>query len=64
MLLQRLLARGRADDNADVISHRLHVYREQTAPLIAHYQELGLLQPVKASGSVEEIGERIRALLE
>jgi adenylate kinase len=64
VLLQRLLARGRADDNADVIRHRLHVYREQTAPLIAHYQELGLLQAVDASGSVEEIGERIRALLE
>ena len=64
LLLQRLLARGRADDNAEVISHRLQVYREQTAPLIAHYQSLGLLQPVEASGSVEEIGERIRALLE
>lgn len=64
VLLQRLLARGRADDNAEVIRHRLHVYREQTAPLIAHYRELGLLQPVEASGSVEEIGERIRSLLE
>ena len=64
VLLQRLLARGRADDNAEVIRHRLHVYREQTAPLIAHYQDLGLLQSVEASGSVEEIGERIHALLE
>lgn len=64
VLLQRLLARGRADDNTEVIRHRLQVYREQTAPLIAHYQTLGLLQAVEASGSVEEIGERIRALLE
>ena len=64
VLIQRLLARGRADDNEAVIRHRLEVYREQTAPLIAHYQELGLLQAVDASGSVEEIGERIRALLE
>lgn len=64
ILLQRLLARGRADDNAEVIGHRLHVYREQTAPLIAHYQELGLLQTVEACGTVEEIGDRIQALLE
>jgi adenylate kinase len=64
VLLQRLLARGRADDNAEVIRHRLEVYREQTAPLIAHYQGLGLLQPVEANGTVEEISARIRALLE
>jgi len=63
VLLQRLLARGRADDNAEVIRHRLHVYREQTAPLIAHYDALGLLQPVEASGTVEEIGARIGDLL-
>ncbi|MEB3157545.1 MAG: adenylate kinase [Cyanobacteriota bacterium] len=64
VLLQRLLARGRADDNAEVIRHRLEVYREQTAPLIAHYQGLGLLQPVEANGTVEEISARLRALLE
>jgi adenylate kinase len=64
LLLQRLLARGRADDNSAVNAHRLQVYREQTAPLIAHYQDLGLLQPVEASGTVEEIGGRIQALLE
>lgn len=63
VLLQRLLARGRADDNTEVIRHRLQVYRQQTAPLIAHYQGLGLLQPVEASGTVEEISDRIQSLL-
>lgn len=64
VLLQRLLARGRADDNEAVIRHRLDVYTEQTAPLIAHYQALGLLQPVEASGTVEEIAARIKSHLE
>jgi adenylate kinase len=64
VLLQRLLARGRADDNEEVIRHRLTVYQEQTAPLIAHYQAQGLLQPVEASGGVEEIAARIGALLQ
>ena len=64
VLLQRLLARGRADDNAEVIRHRLEVYREQTAPLIAHYQGLGLLQPVEANGTVKKISARLRALLD
>jgi adenylate kinase len=64
VLLQRLLSRGRADDNTEVIRHRLEVYREQTAPLIAHYQNHGLLQSVEASGTVEEITARLEALLE
>lgn len=63
LLIQRLLGRGRADDNEDVIRHRLEVYREQTAPLIRYYQDKGLLQAVDANGTVETIAERITALL-
>ena len=63
VLIQRLLSRGRADDNEDVIRHRLEVYREQTAPLIEHYRSKGLLQAVEAAGTVDAIAERIGALL-
>ncbi len=63
VLIQRLLSRGRADDNEAVIRNRLVVYREQTAPLIDHYRSLGLLVGVSASGTVEEITERILAAL-
>jgi adenylate kinase len=63
VLIQRLLSRGRADDNEQVIRHRLEVYREQTAPLIAYYRERDLLQPVEASGTVDAIAERIAGLL-
>jgi adenylate kinase len=62
-LIQRLLGRGRADDNEDVIRNRLEVYREQTAPLIRHYSGQGLLRTVEAAGTVEAVGERIEALL-
>jgi len=62
VLIQRLLSRGRSDDNEQVIRHRLEVYREQTAPLISHYRDLGLLQAVEAAGTVEEIADRIAAL--
>ena len=47
-LVQRLLARGRADDNEEVIRHRLSVYREQTAPLINHYEQRGQLKGCSA----------------
>ena len=63
LLLQRLLSRGRTDDNEAVIRHRLEVYQAQTAPLIGHYRNLGLLESVEASGTVEEIAERIEALV-
>jgi adenylate kinase len=63
VLIQRLLNRGRADDNEAVIRHRLEVYREQTAPLITYYRNAGLLQAVEADGTVDQIAERIEAVL-
>jgi adenylate kinase len=63
VLLQRLLERGRSDDNETVIRNRLEVYRGQTAPLIEHYRGMGLLEAVDAAGTVEEIAARIEALL-
>lgn len=63
VLIQRLLSRGRVDDNDSVIRHRLEVYREQTAPLIRFYNEKGLLKAVEANGTVDEIATRITTLL-
>ena len=63
LLMQRLLGRGRADDNAEVIRHRLEVYRQQTAPLIAYYRQRQLLEAVDAEGSIEAIATRIEGLL-
>ena len=63
VLIQRLLARGRADDNAEVIANRLQVYREQTAPLIAHYEGQGLLRRLDGAGSIETIEDRLASML-
>ena len=63
VLIERLLARGRADDNEAVIRNRLEVYREKTSPLISFYRDKGLLVSVEANGSVEEITQRITNLL-
>lgn len=63
VLIERMLSRGRADDNEAVIRNRLEVYREKTAPLISYYKAKGLLISVPAEGSVEAITERITAVL-
>ena len=48
----------REDDKAEVITRRLEVYEEQTAPIVSFYRSEGLLITVSAIGSVEEITER------
>ena len=45
----------REDDKAEVISRRLEVYAEQTAPIISFYRNEGLLISVTAVGNVEDI---------
>ena len=62
-LVQRLLKRaeieGRADDTADVISHRMDVYAEQTKPLSRVYEQRGILARVDGMGTVDEVQERL-----
>lgn len=48
----------REDDKEDVVSRRLEVYEEQTAPIISFYRNEGLLITVSASGAVEDITQR------
>lgn len=48
----------REDDKAEVITRRLEVYEEQTAPIVSFYRSEGLLITVSAIGGVEEITER------
>jgi adenylate kinase len=55
-LLQRLKARGRADDTDDVILNRMKVYREETAPLLEYYRDE--LKTVEAVGTVDEVFAR------
>jgi adenylate kinase len=57
----RLLIRD--DDKPDVIRHRLRTYGEKTAPLIAYYDDKGLLRRIDGTRSPDEVGDRIRALL-
>jgi len=62
-LVQRLLHRAelehRSDDTEEVVRRRLHVYAEQTLPLIEVYGERGLVMPVDGTGEVHEVGQRI-----
>ena len=53
----------RDDDKEDTIRHRLRVYREQTEPLIAYYNKIGLLRRIDGLGTIEEIAQRLHRAL-
>jgi adenylate kinase len=59
-------ARGealRADDDPQVLKSRLVAYRNQTAPLVDHYQGKRLLRSVDGMQSIEEVGRAIAKVL-
>jgi adenylate kinase len=61
VVVERMLARGRADDTESVIRRRLRVYAEETAPLLDHFAVQ--LVVVDAVGEVDEVAARaLRAL--
>lgn len=62
VVVSRLLGRGRTDDTEEVIRHRQHVYRSETAPLIDHYSDV--LITVDAVGEVDEVTNRVLNALE
>lgn len=53
----------RDDDKEETVRHRLEVYADQTAPLVAYYADRGTLIGVDASGPVEEVTYRAIAAL-
>ena len=57
-----MTARGEAlrdDDNPEVLRTRLKAYREETAPLIAHYRQQGVLRTINGMAPIAEVTEAI-----
>jgi adenylate kinase len=57
VVVDRLLARGRADDSEDVIRRRQQVYMSETAPLLEYYADI--LITVDGVGEVDEVAARV-----
>ena len=54
----------RDDDKEETIKKRLDVYDAQTAPLIDYYSKKGIRKSVTGVGSIDEIFNKVCALLE
>ena len=62
-LERRRSIEGRADDDPVAVATRLHAYREQTAPVLAWYEDRGRVSRIPAVGTIEEIAARVRRAL-
>lgn len=62
-IMERLLKRGRVDDTPEAIKTRLNFYREQTQPLLDHYENVGILVEIDGEKSIDEVQSEIRSAL-
>jgi adenylate kinase len=53
----------RDDDKPEVVRNRLHVYHDQTEPLIGYYDERGLLRPIDGTRNPAQVHDHIRAVI-
>jgi adenylate kinase len=61
---RRISGRGRDDDNPETVRERLHVYHDETEPLVRYYEERGLLRRVDGARGPDEVHDAIRAALD
>jgi adenylate kinase len=59
VVLERMLARGRADDTPEAIQRRLELYQTETAPLLEFFSSQGILISVDGLGTEDEVQDRI-----
>jgi adenylate kinase len=68
MMVSRIVSRaaeeGRSDDTEEVARNRMRVYSAQTAPVVDFYAHKGVLSRVLGEGSIEEVFQRIKAVLQ
>ncbi len=53
----------RPDDTEEVFTERMRVFEAQTAPVIAHYRQLGRFQEVDGERSVDDVTEQVLTAL-
>ena len=59
VLMERLLSRGRSDDNEETIKNRLDVYKNQTLPIKEYYISSSSLIKIKGDDPIEVVSSNI-----
>ncbi len=58
------LDEARDDDNAEVLTQRIKVYHDNTAPVLPFYSNKGILSQVDGMMSIEEVADKISEVLD
>lgn len=62
-LERRRAMEHRADDDPSAVATRLRAYREQTAPVLAWYEQRNAVRCIPAVGTIQDIAARVRQAL-
>lgn len=54
----------RSDDTPETLEERMREYRGKTRPVLGYYRDRGVLRPVDASGTVEDVFKRVQRVVE
>ena len=60
VLVERLLKRGRSDDNESTIRKRLKIYNDTTQPLIGYYKKQNILEYIEGNRNLNQISNDIK----
>jgi adenylate kinase len=63
-LVDRLLARGRPDDDRETIRERFRQYHQWAEPLLDYYRRKGILRQIDASGTPDEVFAKVRSAVD
>ncbi|MDH3788879.1 MAG: adenylate kinase [Xanthomonadales bacterium] len=63
-IAKRAAEEGRSDDTEETVRKRMEVYAAQTAPVVDYYAGKGVLSRVLGEGSIEEVFQRIKGVLQ
>ncbi len=63
-LVDRLLARGRPDDDPNTIRVRFRQYSRLTQPLLDYYRRRGILRQIDAHGTPDQVFDKVRSAVD
>jgi adenylate kinase len=53
----------REDDKPETVKHRIHVYEQQTRPLVEYYRNRGILVEIDGNQPIEDVTKDILAIV-
>jgi adenylate kinase len=60
VLVERMLARGRSDDDPEILERRLEIYFQETEPLVERWRDQGIVLEIDGNQSIAAVTQSIQ----